>query len=89
MMTEGGASKKTKETKHSGEYKPPKKRKNKTKEKPKKKKKAKPKSTQSLKPFFSCIHFLQRYELITTNKQTNNTHPKCNAIFQHEPQTLN
>jgi hypothetical protein len=88
MMTEGGASKKTKETKHSGEYKPPKKRKNKTKEKPKKKK-AKPKSTQSLKPFFSCIHFLQRYELITTNKQTNNTHPKCNAIFQHEPQTLN
>jgi hypothetical protein len=30
MMTEGGASKKN-ETKHSGEYKPPKKRKNKTK----------------------------------------------------------
>jgi hypothetical protein len=38
MMTEGGASKKNKETKHSGEYKPPKKEKEQNKEKPKKKK---------------------------------------------------
>jgi hypothetical protein len=80
MMTEGGASKKTKETKHSGEYKPPKKRKNKTKEKPKKKKKkTKPKSTQSLKPFFSWILFCKNMSLLQqTNKQTNNTQVQCN-----------
>jgi len=65
------------ETKHSGEYKPPKKRKNKTK-KNQKTKKPKPKSTQSLKPFFSYILFCKDMSLL---QQTNEQHPpqvQCN-----------
>jgi Pyruvate/2-oxoacid:ferredoxin oxidoreductase delta subunit len=79
-MTEGGASKKEKETEHSGEYKPPKKRKNKTKKN--QKKEPKPKSTQSLKHFFSCILFCKDMSVLKqTNKQTNKQHPpqvQCN-----------
>jgi hypothetical protein len=70
MTTEGGAFKKKRETKHSGEYKPQKKRKNKTKKNQKKNRDPNPR--QALNLFF--LHtFLQRYELTTTNKKTTPT----------------
>jgi hypothetical protein len=56
----------------------PEKEKEQNKEKPKKKK-PKPKSTQSLKPFFSCILFCKDTSSL---QQTNKQHPPTPSAMQ-------
>jgi hypothetical protein len=75
MMTEGGAFKKKGKPSIQENTNPRKRERTKQR---KTKKKPRPKSTQSLKPFFSCILFRKDTSLL---QQTNKRHPpqvQCN-----------